>query len=1061
MVAGAPSGVIDLAAAGDGSVWAVSGNGDTGHQLVPSDPWTEFAGSFAHIAAAKDGSVWALRDGTFARYDPLTSGWTPLSSPPGLTRVYAGSQWSVFGLAGDQAGELWSYDPGSDTWLDLSLKLVMVSALADGTVWGLDQNFQPGYMARGESWTSVPLPPSGVVSWLDAATDTWVWIVDGNSTVWQYETSVDPPWVELDVQPPGSPRYIACGDDLSVWVAAADVVNSDPGVLSYNLATQTWTQLPDLPGSQVPFAIALPNRENAWALSVNENAYRYTAGQGTWSTVPMDISLAHIAASSASALWGLDGTGGVHQSSGDLTNWATVSGAPDLRSIGIASDGTVLAVTAGTPHTLVRRETSGGWPALAAPFEPATVAVGGAAWALALSTAGVPYAYDGSTWTQQSTTQIFAQIATAADQTTWAVAADGKVFQRIEVDGWAELGIEAKSAAIGSAAYIWVVLPDGTVLNMTAGATLGLEGTPLEGVPLQHGSVMPRWDTEDPFDEARSTHLWILRRAAQLARGQGPDGVAVYTLVQPDAGREGSDFHVNLYQGLYDADFKSPYNDHTYLSHFCDADSLKNYLLQRSPTALTQGLKFFEEAVSQYQQQSFAAAGYALGLATHYFTDLTQPMHASNFIYGLSTPNPCYHTDLETSVLMNQSSVAAPTQYVESAELSPRDLFIATAAHSKTYWNALLLERAMTNIPFRGYIGFKKPYSSAVRSQTPSMLRDAITATAWFLVRWMQATQAVEQFALAVDPADASQLLQMCCLDAAGNLWHQVWAHGSQPSGFQLVKGAVPPPDIGPKVAIATATKSPQQLYAIAVAKAQQPRVYYTCRDSGGTWTTPWTQISSAFSGTVQTVTQLAAAWDSAAPPQFQVLAIDAQGTLWHTLLPSTGTWQEAWEDVGKQGEQRDPGPKRTVACAPSATNGLMHVVAVAGASGGPWYTSRNNDGSWADWVALNSQLSPNMHDLRDITCAVDAANTLHILVVDENDSLWYVAGAGGVPKGAWSRVADLTPGTWSYTLARAAARTDLFVAGIYDVMKTGHLAHRYGTGSWQLGWQFIGGPPY
>jgi hypothetical protein len=141
------------------------------------------------------------------------------------------------------------------------------------------------------------------------------------------------------------------------------------------------------------------------------------------------------------------------------------------------------------------------------------------------------------------------------------------------------------------------------------------------------------------------------------------------------------DFKTGVFQGLHDADYLAPYINPlsvvpipTYASHFFDPDSKQNWapLLFPGVTAYTETLRFAQDAANQainianggrnaarHGALDLGAAhveepgsdavsalpsapntphgrcGYALGLALHYFTDLTQPMHAANFINAL------------------------------------------------------------------------------------------------------------------------------------------------------------------------------------------------------------------------------------------------------------------------------------------------------------------------------------------------------------------------------------------------------------------------------------------
>lgn len=102
-------------------------------------------------------------------------------------------------------------------------------------------------------------------------------------------------------------------------------------------------------------------------------------------------------------------------------------------------------------------------------------------------------------------------------------------------------------------------------------------------------------------------------------------------------------FQSDLFRGLLKADYNSTFNDTSgsipyYTSHFYDPDTGKNYWGDDSPTALSRGSALFRDSVDAYLGRVVSAESPAelLGLALHYFTDLTQPMHAANIanVYG-------------------------------------------------------------------------------------------------------------------------------------------------------------------------------------------------------------------------------------------------------------------------------------------------------------------------------------------------------------------------------------------------------------------------------------------
>ncbi len=152
------------------------------------------------------------------------------------------------------------------------------------------------------------------------------------------------------------------------------------------------------------------------------------------------------------------------------------------------------------------------------------------------------------------------------------------------------------------------------------------------------------WDAESADHEKDSTHLWIVNRGIDILAKHGSDEVAKKTVaIMNDA-----QCRKNWQQGLLDADFKGQYNNGnedlplnpsdiqvaragtTWESHFFDPDTGKNY--KGTPkTAYTEASSHVELALGQRLQEKTAKACYELGLALHYYTDLTQPMHASNF----------------------------------------------------------------------------------------------------------------------------------------------------------------------------------------------------------------------------------------------------------------------------------------------------------------------------------------------------------------------------------------------------------------------------------------------
>lgn len=213
------------------------------------------------------------------------------------------------------------------------------------------------------------------------------------------------------------------------------------------------------------------------------------------------------------------------------------------------------------------------------------------------------------------------------------------------------------------------------------------------------GAPVPYWATNSVSDEAGSTHLWIVDRAGDVLGAHLDNAYAARArkwLTNPSC-------VPRWQQGLYDADYRHQYNGGwfdltptsstaeiaasgaTWAAHFYDPDTGRNYEGDTSPTAKTEALSHLSSAKKRLASSDVYNGCYELGLALHFFTDLTQPMHASNFT---ATDRPLkLHTNVEEYAISLQTGGApagwtAPTGKVAT--------FIDAAGHrSKNQWPGL------------------------------------------------------------------------------------------------------------------------------------------------------------------------------------------------------------------------------------------------------------------------------------------------------------------------------------------------------------------------------------
>lgn len=237
----------------------------------------------------------------------------------------------------------------------------------------------------------------------------------------------------------------------------------------------------------------------------------------------------------------------------------------------------------------------------------------------------------------------------------------------------------------------------------------------------QHvGQVTQEWAAASATSEAKSTHLWIVDRAiTMLATSSDPKALAMREMMN------GATCRAQWQQGLLDADYIRFYNqggadltpganifegalalassNTTWESHFYDPDTGLNYK-KNTVTARSQAARYltFARAASfrggsvhatewgwdgpVYQAHDLTySTCYALGLALHYFTDMTQGQHASNFT-ALSLP-AMLHEDYEEYAESIQDRVRQrPMPPIVVSNDSADAILEQTARASKAQW---------------------------------------------------------------------------------------------------------------------------------------------------------------------------------------------------------------------------------------------------------------------------------------------------------------------------------------------------------------------------------------
>ncbi|SFR84639.1 zinc dependent phospholipase C family protein [Anaeromicropila populeti] len=126
----------------------------------------------------------------------------------------------------------------------------------------------------------------------------------------------------------------------------------------------------------------------------------------------------------------------------------------------------------------------------------------------------------------------------------------------------------------------------------------------------------------------------------------------------------------------------------TFAGHFYDPSTGKNWLGQKSPTAKTRGVSYYNKAVTAYRSGNISLAFQYIGIGSHYVSDINEPHHASNL-----TAINSNHTEFEEYVDANRTSFIIPgntlpaSAYTEAKAVAVGDLLHAGAVYSKSLAN--------------------------------------------------------------------------------------------------------------------------------------------------------------------------------------------------------------------------------------------------------------------------------------------------------------------------------------------------------------------------------------
>lgn len=243
----------------------------------------------------------------------------------------------------------------------------------------------------------------------------------------------------------------------------------------------------------------------------------------------------------------------------------------------------------------------------------------------------------------------------------------------------------------------------------------------------KHRSAV-RWSTNCVSDPMYNTHLGIVNAALDLIKTHDPN---IYMIMQH--------YRPVWRAAIFDADHMNPYYAcSSYVGHFYDPDTGKNSINETSPTAASEAATHLQQFRALRGTGDFSDAMYQLGIMLHFATDLTQPMHASNFTNIVVGGETCwFHAMFEDTYIEKMTakygsrmwtSASSDWNFFQTAT-SDFNIFHNIATATKP-WMRNLFEALNKEVVSNG----KYMWETTLEPVVPLILQRAQTITAALLV---------------------------------------------------------------------------------------------------------------------------------------------------------------------------------------------------------------------------------------------------------------------------------------------------------------------------------------
>jgi hypothetical protein len=227
-------------------------NGGTWQVLAQADG-SLYAPGASDFTPAGESAIYLQQQSSFAVYDPGTNAWTPLTAAPFGLDYWAGPAWVGDSLYTIKAGSVLKYDLGTNTWSTLLTGV-------EGNTWAATTHDTSGHLytisdsSRVEMYdftsNTVSYATYGAaleephVAWDECSNQLYISpsYSSPNLDAFNPATGAVTP---LLGNPEGAMNDAFCGDRSGHLYAAGG--SGGTTFLKYDIATNTWTNLPTLP----------------------------------------------------------------------------------------------------------------------------------------------------------------------------------------------------------------------------------------------------------------------------------------------------------------------------------------------------------------------------------------------------------------------------------------------------------------------------------------------------------------------------------------------------------------------------------------------------------------------------------------------------------------------------------------------------------------------------------------------------------------------------------------------------------------------------------------------